>query len=186
MRVPYFDFRLDDGHRRARAYQPVAAMGSEAMPSVNDTGPNTSLLLEEASMLMSSIDANVTRLWQIRSVEVTIWIFALSAGLGQFANGKMSIALLLLGLALPLFFVPIDRRLNHWYLFLRTRTNAISRQINDDSSRSKNFPLFDPSLQFTHVMKPALWRFDWNVLLFYGAQCLVSAGVVALWYFGVL
>ena len=85
-------------------------------------------------MLVSSMDANTTRLWLIRSSEVTIWIFVLSAGFGQFANGKVSAVLLLLGVVLPFFFVFIDRRLNLWYLYLKTRTEAIARQINDESS----------------------------------------------------
>ena len=156
------------------------------MPSVNDTGPNTSLLLQEASMLLVSIDANVNRLWQIRSVDVTVWVFTLSAGLGQFANGRVSVALILLGLLLPLFFVPIDRRYHRYYLVLRTRAEAIAKQINDDSSRPEKFPLFDPLLQFTAGEKPGVRWKDRNVLLFYGAQCLISAGVFVLWYFGVL
>jgi hypothetical protein len=112
----------------------------------------------------------------LRSVEIALWTFVISSGLGQFSDGEVSLAMLALSLFVPLLFIPVDRRLNSWYITLKARNAAISSQINNHVPPAR-FPLYDPTMIFVEWEPPSGYR-DPNYIIFYGLQLGLSVIII--------
>jgi len=91
-----------------------------------------SLLKDEIKILNDRIHSVLSSLWKVRQISLTLWLAAVSIGLGAISKGnKPLFNVLSISLLIPVIFHYIDARLTRWYNIFKLRDSEIQRFLSN-------------------------------------------------------